>query len=178
MAEAAAGTPIIRLAPGEDVHLDVDFCDVVPPNRGETDPSVRFKGRVVAGARKGELVRVFVDASAAEVPMTRHGVLRGALPELADGETAAPVALARKRLTIHRVQGKNQITWFDIRPREGVIAAEDERLLADYHWAFAQARNEIAPLLQRDGYPVGAAELLTIADTLFHARRRDRLTRG
>lgn len=176
---SATGLPVLRLSAGELVHLDVEFCDLVPPNRGETEEAIRFKGRRIdAHGKAGELVRVFVDAAGAAVTMRKSGVLRGELPTLPEGEAVQPVPLAHKRLTIRRVQGRNNVTWLDIRPREGALAAEDEQLLADYHWALALARNEFAPLLHSDGYPVGAAELLTMADVLMTARRRARHTRG
>jgi hypothetical protein len=175
------GTPIVRLTAGEDVHLDVEFCDLVPPNRGSLEESIRFKGRRLGpDGKPGELVRVFVDAAMAEPVMRRTGLLRGPMPVLPVGETSLPIPLTRRRLTLRRVERPNRpdITWLDIRPREGVAAAADDQLLADYRWALAQARNEFAPLLQQDGYPVGATELLTITDTLVHARRRDRHQEG
>lgn len=173
-----SGTPIIRLADVEFLQLDVDYCDLVPPNRGELDESVRFKGRVVDGVRKGELVRVFVDAAGAEAIMRKTGVLRGPLPVLPAGETSLPVPLVHRRLTLRRVERPNRVTWLDIRPRAGVADAADEHVLADFHWAFAHARNDLVPLLVADGYPVGAADVVALTRELFHARRRDRLTRG
>lgn len=171
----------MRLNPGEVVHLDVEFCDVVPPIDGETTPGLRFKGKQVSadGRVIKPLVRVFLDgAEAVAVTMRKTGVLRGALPELPVGEIAAAVALAHRRLTLRRVQGPRQIIYLDIHPRAGAIAAQDEELLADYHWAYGHARNSVAPLLEVEGYPLGATELLTITTTLFHERRRGRHTRG
>lgn len=177
---AAAGLPVVRLSAGEVVHLDVEFCDLVPARRGDTEESIRFKGRRVdATGRGGELVRVFVDAAGAAVAMQKSGVLRGDLPALPAGEGVVPLPLVHKRLTLQRVESRRGgWTSLDIRPREGAIAAEDETLLADYQWALAHARNQFAPQLCSDGYPVGAAELLSMADALMTARRRARHTRG
>ncbi len=177
------GAPVVRLHPGEFVHLDVEFCDVVPPIDGETTPGLRFKGRQVGadGRVLKPLCRVFLDnAEAVAVTMRKTGVLRAdaVLPELPIGEQAAPVTLAHRRLTMRRVQGPRQIIYLDIAPRAGAVAAQDEEILADYHWAYGHARNTVAPLLDAERYPLGAAELLTITTTLFHERRRGRLNRG
>lgn len=178
MSERSPSARIVRLAAGESIELDVEFCDLVPANVATEGPSLRLKGRRVGpDGRPGELVRVFLDVEMAETPMRKSGVLRAPLPDLPRGETVLPVPLNRKRLTLRRVEGKNRVTWLEIRPREGVVALEDEEILGDYHWALASARNHYTGLLQSDGYPVGAAEIVTMANELFHERRRSRQER-
>lgn len=174
-AAADRGQRKLKLEPGQVIELDVEYCDLVPSHDGPMAPQFRFKGQLVGrDGRAGELVRFFVDVSMAEEAMRRTGVLLGLLPELPRGEQVVAVPLQRRRLTIRRVDVGRGITQYEIRPREGVVSAEDEQILGDMHWALGSARNHFMPLLRADGHAIGPDEALAIAIPLFHARRADR----
>lgn len=184
--DRGAVTPVVHLAPNESIDLDVDYCDLVPPNRVGEPPAFRFKGRVLAHAearghpllRRGDRVVVYVDATMGEIPMRKSGVLRVDLPDLPAGEKVQPIRLERRQLALRRPQGTRGQTHYEIRPREGAVATADDELVRDFQWALGTARNQLAGTLQADGYAVGADDLVAMATTLFHERRRSRQGRG
>lgn len=166
-------TAIVRLAPGEQVDLDLEWCDVVPS--ATSGPQLRLKGRLLgADGRPERLARLFFDLEMIEQPLRRAGVLRDPIPELPAGETTLALPVLRRRLTLGRAKNANGATWYTVRLRDGAVDAGDEQMLADYSWAYAQARNVVVPLMVADQLPVGAGDVLAIARTLFHERRRSR----
>lgn len=171
-------TRVVRLAPGDAIDLDVEWCDVVPSSTaGATE--LRLKGRMVGSdGRPQELVRLFFDLEMIEQPLRRAGVLRDPVPDLPTGERIQPLRIAKRRLTIAREKNASGATWYRVALRDGAMDPGDEELLADYHWAFAQARNAVVPLLEADRLAVGASDVLAVTATLFHERRRGRPGRG
>lgn len=164
-----------NLKPGDSIDIDVEYCDLVPPTEPGEGPAFRFKGHAIgANGRPSEYVKVFIDVESAEFSMKRTGVIRAPIGELPTGETVLPVRLAHRRLTLRRRVGARGWTSYEILPRDGAVASDDEALLADYHWAYAHVRNDLVPLLEADRLPVGAADVVAMTHELFNARRRSR----
>jgi hypothetical protein len=172
--DQSRGTRVVRLAAGESIDFDLDFCDLVPPSTaGVTE--LRLKGRIIGpDGRSIELVRLYVDLEMIEPPLRRAGVLRDPIPDLPDGERMLALKVHKRRLTVSRVKMASGATCYRVTPREGVETGDDERLLADYLWAIGHARNSVVPVLEADRLAIGASDVLAIARTLFHERRRGR----
>lgn len=172
------GTQIVRLQAGQTVKIDVVHCDLVP-SMEPTDPAeFRFKGQLLgANGPTGEHVRLFIDREQIE-PQLRRARIIGDVPELPPSEREMRVRLMYRRLEIGRVKGPSGATSYRVAVIDGTPQDGDEQLLADYHWAFAQARNAVVPLLEADRLAVGASDVLAVTATLFHERRRGRPGRG
>jgi len=172
------GTTILRLQPGQTVQLEVAHCDLVHAMEPAEPAEFRFKGRLLGAAGPtGEHVRLFIDREQIEPQLRRAGIV-GDVPELPASERELQVRLRYRRLEIGRVRGPSGATSYRAAVLDGAPQDGDEQLLADYHWAFAQARNAVVPLLEADRLAVGASDVLAVTATLFHERRRGRPGRG
>ncbi len=163
---AAAVEHELRFGLDEPVEIDVQYCDVVSarPQTNAGPFELRFRG---TRQPDGVLVRGFVPLLEIEGPMVAAGVIDTLVNTdgVAQGVRPVAVPLLKYALTITKRRKGNGAWSYDVDVRS-LAAAVD---FAQYLRALKDAC-EAAPLLQKEGYAVGAADVIKIADSLFMVR--------
>jgi hypothetical protein len=158
----------LRLPLDEPVDLDVAWCDVFrarePNQAGPFE--MRFRG---TKQPDGLRVRGFVPLLEIEGPLIHAGALLQPVnvDALGPGERAfVAVPLVKFALTLTKRRKGNGHWLYEVAVRDGAQAVD----LAQYLRSLHDAADHAVPVLQAHGYSVGAAEVISIAGTLFAAR--------
>lgn len=158
----------LRFSLDEPVEIDVSYCDVVRAR--EPNHSGPFELRI-RGIRQpdGAHVRGFVPLLEIEGSLIHAGALLQAVNTdgIAPTERAfVAVPLAKFALTVTKRRKGNGHWLYEVTVRDGAQAVD----LAQYLRSLRDAAEHAVPVLQGKGYPVGAAEVISIAGQLFAAR--------
>lgn len=158
----------LRFSLDTPVDLDVAYCDVFrardPNHAGPFE--LRFRGtRQPDGLR----VRGFVPLLEIEGALIHAGALQQPVnvDAIGPGERAfVAVPLLKFALTLTKRRKGNGQWWYEVAVRDGAQALD----LAQYLRSLRDAAEHAVPVLAAAGYSVGAAEVISIAGTLFAAR--------
>lgn len=158
----------LRFSLDEPVDLDVAYCDVVRSRESSHSGPYELRLR---GIRQpdGRHVRGFVPLLEIEGALISAKALEDpvnvdALPPHERAFVAVP--LLKFALTITKKRKGNGHWWYDVAVRGGAGAAD----LAQYLASLRDAAEKAVPVLEERGFRVGAAEVISIADTLFAVR--------
>lgn len=170
MTEARVAGPLeelLRFSLDDPIELDVIFCDLVharDPNPGGPY-ELRLRGtRTSDGARvKGYVPLAQVEGSLLEAGAIAALVDTGGLPQ-GGGHMAVP--LLRHTITLTKRRRGNGDMRFEVAVRDAAAGGD----VAQYRRALQDAAEQLLPVLKREGYAVGAADVISIADTLFAVR--------
>lgn len=151
------------------VTIDVAFCDLMRSREPQHDgPYVlRIRGiRQPDGAR----VRAFVPLHEIEGGLLASQALLApvntdALSGASDSAFVA-VPIVQFALTFTKRRKGNGQWWYDVAVRHGARAVD----LEAYLQLLRAAADKAVPVLRERGFSVGAAEVISIADTLYAAR--------
>jgi hypothetical protein len=169
-ANGNAGTTLedtIRLSIEEPLAIDVTFCDLVraPMTAQHGEPlELRFRGQRHPDGRH---VRLHVPLSEIEGAL----ISAGALAKLIDqskmpSNVARPmleVPLLKYALRITKLRAGNGSIRYDVQVRRPAPVLDLEGYLQTLRWAADTA----APELQKRGFAVGAADVISIAAAVY-----------
>lgn len=168
---------LVKLALGEELQLDVAYCDLVlardPNPNGPYE--LRFRGLRQPG---GEAVRFFAPLTQIEGALLHAGVLSDLVktdhvPARGAGVPPA-VALNAYALTITMVRRGNGQFSYTAQVRDKT----DHMQLTRYLQALHDAAEHAAPILRNAGYAVGAADIISVAGVLYAQRTHRHIPGG